>query len=257
MNLLGWSRGGQLAYAFADQESQIWAGLRQVKGIIPIDIYLETDDADLKAGACARRAEERALVAGGTYANDIGANLGPLGYLAQVSPTGPSPLFTGLDNAHASMTIGAATFLLQPYPAVVFYHMAGGSWDAGGALLGLTYAGEAVWHDTLSHAKPYQPWAMIADGDAAICDDPTDDPAFDDHLGSITIPTLYVGAGGGFGSSGVYTTTLLGSTDVSTHVVETLPPEYRIADLGHADIFRAASADALFWDAIGDWIDVH
>jgi hypothetical protein len=28
-----------------------------------------------------------------------------------------------------------------------------------------------------------------------------------------------VGAGGGFGESGVYTTTLLGSTDVSTHIV--------------------------------------
>lgn len=257
MNLLGWSRGGQLAYAFADKETQISSGLRQVKGIIPVDVYLETDDPALKNNACLRRIDERGMVAAGTYANDIGANLGPLGYLAQVSPSGPSPLFAGLDNAHASMMIGAATFGLQTYPAVPSYHMAGGSWDSAGVLLGLVYTGEAVWHDTVFHAKPYQPWTMIADADAATCDDPADDPTFDDHLGSITIPTLYVGAGGGFGASGIYTTTLLGSTDVTTHVVETLPPEYRIADLGHADIFRAAGADTLFWDAIGDWIDTH
>lgn len=257
MNLLGWSRGGQLAYAFAAHESQIPSALRQVKGIIPVDVYLETDDPALKAGACARRADERALVAAGTYANDIGANLAPLGYLAQSAPTDPSPLFPGVDNLHASFLIGAATFLLLSHPAVPSYHLVGGSWDSSGAVLGLAYSADAGWHDMLFHASPYQPWAMIADADAATCDDPLDDPPFDDHLGSITVPTLYVGAGGGFGASGVYTTSLLASTDVSTHVVATLLPEDRLTDLGHVDIFRAAGADALFWDAIGDWIDTH
>lgn len=256
LHLLGWSRGGQLAYAYAGAESQRPAGLRHVAGLIPVDIYLETDDPDFRAGACQRRADERALVASDQYANDLGAQVGPLGLLAQIDPAGPSPAFPGLDNEHAAMTLGAATFLLMPQPPVPSYHLTGGLWDETG-VLDLAYTDPAVWFDVLSRAKPFQPLAMIADADAAICDDPQDDVPFDDHLADITVPTFYVGAGGGFGAAGIYTTTLLGSQDVSSHVVQHFPEEYRLLDVGHTDIFQGYEAETLFWEPIRAWITAH
>ncbi|MDI1477249.1 hypothetical protein [Polyangium sp. y55x31] len=256
LHLLGWSRGGQLAYAYAGAETQRPPGLRHVGGLIPVDIYLETDDPDLRAGACQRRADERALVAAGQYGNNLGGSVGPLGYLAQIDPTGPSPAFPGLDNEHAAMTLGAATFLLMPQPPVPSYHLTGGLWDAAG-VQDLAYADPAVWFDVLARAKPWQPWAMIADADAATCDDPQDDVPFDDHLADITVPTFYVGAGGGFGAAGIYTTTLLGSQDVSNHVVQYYPEEYRLLDIGHTDIFQGSDAETLFWEPIRSWIAAH
>ena len=45
-------------------------------------------------------------------------------------------------------------------------------------------------------------------------------------------------------------TTLLGSTDVSTHIVSLAP--VRIADFGHADLFLANQAESLAWQPILD-----
>jgi len=80
---------------------------------------------------------------------------------------------------------------------------------------------------------------------------------FDDHLADITVPVLYVGAGGGFGAFGVYTTTLLGSTDVSIHLTTLVPPADRIEDFGHVDLFLADDAAALVWQPILDWLQSH
>jgi hypothetical protein len=78
---------------------------------------------------------------------------------------------------------------------------------------------------------------------------------YDDHLEDITVPVLYVGAGGGFGEFGVYTTTLLGSTDVTTHIVHTAAP--RVVDFGHADLFLAGDAQALVWQPLLTWLQAH
>ena len=71
------------------------------------------------------------------------------------------------------------------------------------------------------------------------------------------MPVLYIGAGGGFGEYGVYTTTLLGSTDVTAHVVSLVPAEARIVDFGHADLFLANNAEALVWQPLLDWVKTH
>jgi hypothetical protein len=96
---------------------------------------------------------------------------------------------------------------------------------------------------------------VVVDGDVATCDQ-TDVP-FDDHLAEIKVPVLYVGAGGGFGEFGVYTTTLLGSTDVTTHIVHKVPAAQRIVDYGHADLFLAGDAQTQVWQPILDWVQTH
>jgi hypothetical protein len=66
-----------------------------------------------------------------------------------------------------------------------------------------------------------------------------------------------VGAGGGFGEYGIYTTTLLGSTDVTTRVVDVTPSDQRLADYGHADLFIGTEARALVWRPILNWVLAH
>ena len=80
---------------------------------------------------------------------------------------------------------------------------------------------------------------------------------FDNHLNDITVPVLYVGAGGGFGSNGLYTLTLLGSQDVSSLIVSFYPPEQAAFDFGHADLFNAQNADDLVWSPIYQWLLSH
>ena len=90
---------------------------------------------------------------------------------------------------------------------------------------------------------------------AATCGSPA--VSFDDRLHDITVPVLYIGAGGGFGEYGLYNLTLLGSTDVTTHIVHQAPAGQRLADFGHADLFLGNAAQTLAWQPILDWVRTH
>lgn len=263
MILLGWSRGAQVGYAALDAESQLPPGLRQIKAFIPTDVFLKSDQPDLVAAACLRLGITQAQQGAGLTADATGSLIAVLGQLAAAAPAAPSPIFPGLSNRQAALLAGSATFQLLPPGGVFvpFYHFAGGTFDAFGLPDGLLYQDEPGFFTFLAGASPYEPLRVLADGDAATCESsttiPVPDVGFDDHLGSIHVPILYVGAGGGFGDYGVYTTSLLGSSDVSTLVVSLLPPSQRLFDLGHADIFHADDAASLFWSSILDWIRGH
>jgi pimeloyl-ACP methyl ester carboxylesterase len=251
IHLLGWSRGGQTGYAYLNTESQLPQGLRQVKGFIPADIFLKTDDEALRQAACDRVTG----LAGAPPQSENGVLFQLLGVLANADPNGasPIPLFAGLTNRQAALFVGTLTFqIFQPVP---FYHFVAGTFDANSLPNGLLYTDETAFFDFESLASPYEPNQVVIDGDAVVCDQT--DVAFDDHLEDITVPVLYVGAGGGFGEFGVYTTTLLGSTDVTTLIVDKAPDAARIIDYGHAELFLANDAQALVWQPILDWIQAH
>jgi pimeloyl-ACP methyl ester carboxylesterase len=258
--LLGWSRGGQIGYAYLNSETQLPPGHRQVAGFIPVDIYLKTDVPQLKAFACQRQQNTEATIAGGGYANPVGGLVAVLGVLAATDPNGSSILngppfnLPGYNNRQAGLLVGEATFgLLGGLEPAPFYHFTGGTFDADGKPAGLLYSNEADLFAFEQGSAPFQPNRELADADAATCEQT--DVAFDDHLSEITVPVLYVGAGGGFGEFGVYTTTLLGSTDVTTHIVSVASP--RIVDFGHADLFLANNAQTLVWQPILDWVQAH
>jgi pimeloyl-ACP methyl ester carboxylesterase len=260
--LLGWSRGGQIGYAYLNGESQIPSALRHVKGFIPVDIYLKTDVPHLQDLACQRQQGTEATIAGGGFANPSGGLIATLGALAATDPNGSSflngPPFNlpGYTNRQAGLLVGEATFTflagLEPAP---FYHFTGGTFDAQGKPSGLLYSNEANLFTFEQAASPFQPNQELADADAATCGQTN--VAFDDHLGDITVPVLYIGAGGGFGEFGIYTTTLLGSTDVTTRIIHKVPAAQRIADYGHADLFLASDAQTLVWQPILDWVRAH
>lgn len=131
----------------------------------------------------------------------------------------------------------------------------GGLFDANGVPTGLLYSNENDLFSFEQAASPLQPNRELADADACTCG--TTDVAFDDHLSDITVPVLYIGAGGGFGEFGVYTTTLLGSTDVSSVIVNKVAPALRLFDYGHADLFLASDADAMVWQPLLDWMNAR
>jgi hypothetical protein len=249
--LLGWSRGGQIGYAYLNGESQLPPGQRQVQGFIPVDIYLKTDDAQVRAFACQREQNTEAAIAGGQFANPTGGLVALLGTLAVADPNGISFLNPALTNRQTGLLVGEATFALQgglePAP---FYHFTGGVFDGFGAPAGLSYANEADLFSFEQQSAPFQPNRELADADAATCG--TTDVLFDDHLGDIRVPVFYIGAGGGFGAYGLYTTTLLGSTDVTSLVVSKGTP--RLFDYGHADLFLANDAQELVWEPLLEWV---
>ncbi|MCU1347022.1 MAG: hypothetical protein JWO56_52 [Acidobacteria bacterium] len=260
--LLGWSRGGQIGYALLNAETRLPPALRQVKGFIPVDIYLKTDVAQLRAFACQRQRATEAAIAAGGYAAPVGGLVAALGALAAGDPNGSSILngppfnLPGYTNRQAGLLVGEATFGLQgglePAP---FYHFTGGVFDGDGKPAGLLYASEADLFAFEAAASPLQPNRELADADAATCG-ATDVP-FDDHLADIKVPLFYVGAGGAFGEYGLYTTTLLGSTDVASLIVHKVPSTQRLLDYGHADLFLAHDAETLVWQPILAWVRSH
>jgi hypothetical protein len=265
LTLLGWSRGGIIGYATLNDETRLPSLLRNAGGFIPVDIYLKTNDEGLRQNACRRFAAEQAALDAGQYQHDNRV-VQLIGSLATTAPAGASPVFPGLTNYQAALLSGEATFLFfpadqQPVPA---YHFTGGTFAAAPAPsglpvpTGLLYSPEPTWLRQLLGASPFQAERELADSDAAICGTPTaPNVPFDDHLAQITVPVLYVGAGGGFGQYGVYTTTLLGSRDVTTHIVHRTPDSARLADYGHADLFLGRDAQTLVWKPILDWLRTH
>lgn len=254
--LLGWSRGGQIGYAYLNAESQLPRALRQVQGFVPVDIYLKTDVAQLKSFACQRQQATEAALAAGTYANPVGGLVATLGTLAQTAPNGTSVLDPALTNRQAGLLVGEATFALQGgLEFAPFYHFTGGLFAADGKPAGLLYSLESDLFTFEAAASPLQPNRELADGDAATCE--ATDVAFDDHLHDITVPVLYIGAGGGFGETGIYTTTLLGSTDVETLVIHKTPATQRLIDYGHADLFLADDAEEVVWKPLLEWVEAH
>jgi hypothetical protein len=252
--LLGWSRGGQIGYAYLGGESQLPPGQQHVRGFIPVDIYLKTDVAQFRDFACQRQANTEAAIGAGQHANPVGGLVSLLGTLALTDPNGPSILDPNLTNRQAGLLTGQATFaLLGGLEPVPFYHFTGGLFDESGAPAGLLYSDEHDLFTFLQAASPFQPNRELADADAATCEGM--DVAFDDHLAAITVPVLYIGAGGGFGEHGNYTTTLLGSDDVTSLVVT--KTALRLLDYGHADLFLASDAQEEVWEALLDWMSAR
>lgn len=80
----------------------------------------------------------------------------------------------------------------------------------------------------------------------------------DDHLSKITLPILYIGAGGGLGAEeGEWTTSQTASDDVTIYEASQQPEARRNIDFGHADLFIANNAPELVWEKLHNWLIEH
>src|SRR6516164_2483846 len=257
--LLGWSRGGWTGFALLNQESEQRIEDRNVRAYIPVENSFKIQDPAFRASQCDAANGTGAALAAGIYADDK-TDVVQLGQLAITDPNGPSPIFgPPYTNLGASLTVGAATYQIEPPNfAAEFYHFVGGTFPGGniwGIPDGLVYTSIPDWNNLEASASSFEAVRMEYDTYTISCGE-TRTP-FDNHLNDITVPVLYVGAGGGFGSNGLYTLTLLGSQDVSSLIVSFYPPEQAAFDFGHADLFNAQNADDLVWSPIYQWLSRH
>src|SRR5215472_4534981 len=257
--LLGWSRGGWTCYGLLNQESQERIEQRNVRAYIPVDTSLKIQDPAIKATICGWADSTAADLAAGIYAYNREVFI-QVGQLAITDPNGVSPIFgPPYTNLDASLTVGAATYQINGLNFFAeFYHFVGGTFPGGniwGIPDGLVYTTISDWNNFLASASPFEAVRMEHDTYTISCGD-TRTP-FDNHLHDITVPVLYVGAGGGFGSNGEFTQTLLGSQDVSSHIVSFYPPEQAAFDFGHVDLFYGQGADDLVWSPIYQWLSRH
>ncbi len=249
LHVLGFSYGGFMAYSIAGEETQKPPGLRNVKGIIVGDVAMKFKEKSIRDYYCSDIAQYQAMLDAGVYNDDSGLFLKQLSDLALSTPADPSPIFTGLTNYQAPLFLGASTSLMNGQ----FWHFVGGYLDANGVPSDLRFTEARLWLDLLQALPPHLPVQTDVDGDALFCGNVN--VPFDDHLGKIAVPILYVGAGGGFGQTGYYTTTLTASKDVTRFTVSVTGD--RQTDFGHADLFLSSEAETLAWRPILDWLKAH
>jgi hypothetical protein len=250
--LLGFSGGAALAYAYAGHETERPPGLRHVRALIPLDAYyrLGPDGEASRQAACARsQADQEYLAAGYDYYDN--SVFPTLAQLSRDAPTDPSPIFD-TTNRGALLTL-----LTQTYPffdVTPWYHLGGGTFDAD-TPTGLRYSPIERMTDWFQQATPFQAAREGADYDAIWCGEaPLSVP---DRLAEIRVPVYAVGAAGGFGELARYTTTQLGSDDVTFSLVRRLPAGEETEDYGHADLLFAADAPDLVWNPLASWILAH
>jgi hypothetical protein len=233
---------------------------RNVGAYIPVDTWFKVQDPAFRATMCDFADSTASDLAAGIYAYNRDVFI-QLGQLAITDPNGVSPIFgPPYTNLDASLTVGAAYYQLNPPNTYAeFYHFVGGTFPGGDIWAipdGLVYTSISEWNNFLVSASHFEAVRMIYDTYTISCGAGLSGP-FDNHLSDITVPVLYVGAGGGFGTNGLYTLTFLGSQDVSNLIVSFYPPEQAAFDFGHVDLFHAQHADDLVWSPIYQWLSRH
>jgi hypothetical protein len=254
LNLLGWSRGESVGYAYLDREAQRPRRLRHIKGFIPVDSSVKTDFAPESAFACATAASIEEARANGIYVDSLGALASYAAYLAIADPDGDSPIFPGLPNRIVPLIAVTQTFVLGS--GIPHYHLLAGVFDTYGLPVDLQNVPAEFAVDFYAAWSPYDPNLALLEIAQITCGD-TDSP-FDDHFGDIEVPIFYIGAGGSGGSLGEYMATQVASCDFQSLVVSTDANPF--LDFGHVDLFVAFEnhdARPLVWEPILTWINEH
>lgn len=249
--LLGWSRGGFLAYAYANYESHLPESVRNVDALIPADTLLRYGpkfDATRRMDCRFYRLNKQQLV-NGVYGANV-AVYAQLGQLALAHPRAASPIISGLTNRQAALAVGAA-----PNPGVApWYHFVAGVFDSQGIPNRLKYTPPSRFFRFLSQGSPWEAMRELVKSERVWCGEP--DPLVDD-LHSIDLPVLYLGAAGGFGATGLYSGHLLGSHDVTTVIARLQPVGQETGDFGHVDLWQASNAARVAWTPLLNWLRVH
>jgi hypothetical protein len=257
LTLLSWSRGGWIGYTLLNEESQKPLAQRQVRAFIPVDTMFKSNDSRARGIACVDEILANRDLAAGRYYRSYRDGV-QLGRLALTAPNQPAKHPAGQTNLRASLSSGAAPFQTG-VDVTAYFHAVAGMFPNGDITqipTGLAYTDVSRWNRELTMTPLFESLTMIRDAWAISCDRQGPTPS-DNHLKNITVPVLYVGAGGGFGSLGLYSLTLLGSKDVSSHIVSFYPAARAALDFGHCDLFFARDAEQLVWKPIYTWLARH
>jgi len=175
-----------------------------------------------------------------------------VGRLALSAPDDPSPFNPARTNRGVMLRFVGRTFGV--FPAAPLYHLSAPVLD-GTNVTGLRLSSEDAVARWLAGAAPHQSMREAADTDALTCGDPP--LPVDVPLSRIRVPLLLIAAAGGYGEHAVFSTTQVGSTDVTAMVIRQLPVEREAEDFGHADLLFAPDAVQLAWQPLLAWLRRH
>jgi hypothetical protein len=247
--LAGLSSGARVAYDVAAEEAHRPPFLRNVKGLVVLDMAVFYQDAALRADYCARAATSQARLDSGIYHQTSGVNLKRIGTLAVTDPAGVSPFFPGLNNYQGGLRSGAVG------SAPLYWHFVGADFAAPNVPSQLRYTEDRLWFDAIQAVPPYTPLLVSLDIQLSACKEIVSEAH--NPYRHIRVPVFYVGAHGGFGMAGEYTVRLTRSRDVKILNIQMLPDEDRAMDYGHVDLVYSSTAESLVWTPILDWIKAH
>lgn len=254
LDVIGFSHGAQVAYAVAGYEGGLPAGQRHVGGIAPLDWWggYTADQEEDRLLACEFAAYEYQLVADGEldFPNDFFITIGTLARSAPAERT-PFRFLGPITNRDAMLVVLGQTYQIAPYTP--WYHLLSPRLE-GDLAIGLAETDEQAATAWIAGATPHQAVLEAADFDAMLCGEDLPLPA---PMSNIRIPIYYVGAAGGVGELGLPATTLTGSTDVRSLIVQRQPADQAVADFGHGDLLFASDAPTLVWQHLASWIGQH
>lgn len=239
IHLLGFSYGGFLLYAVADDDTQRPGNLKNIKGIIPVDGsgFQGAPGSAGQANACKQLPAIAANLAAGVHVSD-GSIFAMLGQAARTEPDAPSSIYPPFNNFQAALAM------------LVDFGFLGGSYTATPPSVTLLFTHGPRVVDLLADTPPYSPYQLEYDQRAARCGSATYPVSFDDHVADIEVPILFIARGAG----AFYTTTLTSSDDVTRML---LNPTFDPSLYGHADLFLADGASDVVWHPILEWIRDH
>jgi pimeloyl-ACP methyl ester carboxylesterase len=239
IHLLGFSYGGFLVYAVASEDTRLPGALKNVKGIIPVDgaNFKAIPGSTGQINVCNSLPAIKANLDAGVYVTDSSDTM-KLGQAALSAPDAPSVMIPPFNNYQAAQV------------RLVQSKFLGGSFTTSPPSVTLLYSDGQRVVDLMANTPPYIPYQWTYDSAASRCGSDAYPVTFDDHLGDITVPILYLARQEG----GFYTTTLTSSNDVTKILVNPLllPTLY-----GHADLFLANNAADTIWGPILEWLKAH
>jgi hypothetical protein len=249
--LVGFSHGAELTYLYAAIEATRPAAQRHVGAIVPLDWYggLGPDEADIRAQWCDISASEYQAVADGftDSTNDFQIAVGEL---AASAPDDPSPFNPNRTNRQVMLRFAGQTYVFGILPP---YHLLSPIVGDDGFASGLRSTPEAAANAWFAGAPFHESMIEGGDLDAQICGDGT--TPIDAPLSRIRVPVFYIGAAGAVGERGVYATTQVSSSDVTTLVVSITDDE--LTDYGHGDLIYASDAQTRVWRPLASWLVRH
>ena len=287
MYILGASRGGRLAYAYVNQETQLPLCERNVKGIITVDIAYQFDPCSElwycdnyfvpstcnyttpSLAACERCQYLQSVYNSGRYYDDTAVSLKKIANLTDVLPDYTSPIIPGFTNHEVGELALSATYLFTApmKPLITRHHYCTGTFNETGHPTGLQFTNYEFMADLAYNMDSFVSINCLIDEERVMCDNlticgnsppppeeltvncPNNDVPYADHLDEITVPALYVGGETGYGGYyGNYTISLLGSEDKTIFIV----PGY-----GHIDVLYGDNAKTDVWKPIYKWIKEH
>lgn len=240
LNLLGFSYGVDIAYGAAGRETQMHKVCRHIKGLIPVDSQMKSDDPDVMQGAYADAATQMELLNAGEYNNPWGVDFIGLGQVVLANPNGHDihPVLTNIQILNAAVTDHSAG-----------WHFLGGNPFA------LSYSDTMRMPRLSVNLAPHQPRLIFYELSGCGC--PDLDVSYDDYLEQIELPILHISAEGSDNSDD-YTSSLTKTSDYTRlHVKDpdpTVPPEY---NFGHADLWLAEDAPEWVWLPLREWLVAH